>query len=135
MRLPRPDSSTIILSLLTAVLLVPTTSALAFDGDDMWRLSEASRRAHSEHERLIAQADAARERLLAEAQAARERTLVQAQAARQRSCGSSSARRGSSRSGQRSRKMLLERWPIRRTASSAWRRAKASWELRWGLRA
>ena len=84
MRLPRPDSSTIILSLLTAVLLVPTTSALAFDGDDMWRLSEASRRAHSEHERLIAQADAARERLLAEAQAARERTLVQAQAARQR---------------------------------------------------
>lgn len=69
---------------LITLMLLPAASASAFDEGDMRRLEAASRRAHAEHRRVMAQAARDQARILAQARAHREQSLRQARAAHAR---------------------------------------------------
>ena len=69
---------------LITLMLLPAASVSAFDEGDMRRLEAASRRAHAEHRRVMAQAARDQARILAQARAHREQSLRQARAAHAR---------------------------------------------------
>jgi uncharacterized protein YkwD len=113
----------LILVALFAMLLVPTSSALALDDGALLRLERVSRRAHSEHARLIDKVLRHRERLMAEAQAIRERTMAEARAvARRVRVQSRAARRrliAQSRAAQRRIARMPRTTRVRETRRSA----------------
>ena len=109
------------LLMLIALVLIPISSALAFDERDMIRLEAASRRAHGEHMRWVERAHAEQERMMAQAEALRDQTLRAARAARARMRAEARAERR-----QRAAARKRARRQARRRLSQGLRRHRAS---------